>query len=139
MDKNIPESWGLGLPELKKIFQVEVEQADKLRRATSAERKMLYSSVYEEYFRRLPFHPQLTIKQNETAKQNRVDYQFRQIIPFIKGKERFMEIGAGDCSLSIAASKYCKQIIALEVSKEVAENSNIPENVKLIWSRGVER
>lgn len=136
MDKTIPESWGLGLPELEKIYRVEIEQADKLRRAAASQRKALYSSVYQEYFQKLPFHPQLTIKQNPTAKQSRVDYQLRQILPFIKGKQRFMEIGAGDCSLSIAASNYCKEIVALEVSKEVAENSNLPENVKLILFDG---
>ncbi|MES2620761.1 MAG: class I SAM-dependent methyltransferase [Bacteroidota bacterium] len=136
MDKTIPESWGLGLPELEKIYRVEVEQADKLRQATAAERKPLYSFVYQEYFQKLPFHPQLTIKQNQSAKQGRVDYQLQQILPFIKGKQRFMEIGAGDCSLSIAASNYCREIVALEVSKEVAENSNLPENVKLILFDG---
>ena len=136
MDKSIPTSWGLGLPELEKIYEIEVEQADKLRHATASERKILYSSLYEEYFRKLPFHPQLTIKQNETVKQSRVDYQLRQVLPFLKGKARFMEIGAGDCSLSIAASKYCKEIVALEVSKEVAQNSRLPENVKLILFDG---
>lgn len=136
MDKTIPESWGLGLPELEKIYRVEIEQADKLRRAAASQRKALYSSVYQEYFQKLPFHPQLTIKQNQAAKQGRVDYQLRQILPFIKGKQRFMEIGAGDCSLSIAASNYCKEIVALEVSKEVAENSNLPENVKLVLFDG---
>lgn len=136
MDRSIPESWGLGLPELEKIYKIEVEQADKLRRATAAERKLLYSSVYEEYFRKLPFHPQLTIKQNETAKQNRVEYQLRQILPVIKGKEKFMEIGAGDCSLSIAASNHCREVYALEVSNEIADNSRFPPNVKLILFDG---
>jgi SAM-dependent methyltransferase len=42
-----------------------------------------------------------------------------------------MEIGAGDCSLSIAASDYCTEVIALEVSQEVADNSHFPANVKL--------
>src|SRR5688500_11504802 len=132
MDKKIPESWGLGLPELERIYRVEVEQANKLRKATSAERKVLYSVVYEEYFRQLPFHPQLTIKQNQSLKQGRVDFQLRQILPFLKGEEKFLEIGAGDCSLSIAASEYCKEAYALEVSNEIADQYLLPENVKLI-------
>src|SRR5689334_21989299 len=102
MDRSIPASWGLGMAELEQIYRVEVEQADKLRRAVPAERKQLYSSVYEEYFRKLPFHPQLTIKHNEEAKQQRVDYQLRQILQLIRQAETFLEIGAGDASLSIA-------------------------------------
>jgi SAM-dependent methyltransferase len=136
MNKDIPESWGLGQAELEKIYQVETEQADKLRHAPASERKKLYSTVYEEYFRKLPFHPQLTIKQNEAARKDRVAYQLRQILPLIKGKEKFMEVGAGDCSLSIAVSKYCKEVIALEVSNEVAQNLNLPANVKLILFDG---
>jgi SAM-dependent methyltransferase len=136
MDKSIPSSWGLGLADLEQIYRVEVEQADKLRRAPAAERKQLYSAVYEEYFRKLPFHPQLTIKHNEAARQARVDYQLRQILPLIKGKQKFMEIGAGDCSLSIAASAFCSEIIALEVSQEIAENLRLPKNVKLVYFDG---
>jgi SAM-dependent methyltransferase len=136
MNKHIPESWGLGQADLEKIYQVETEQADKLRHAAPAERKGLYSTVYEEYFRRLPFHPQLTIKQNEAARKERVAYQLRQILPLIHGKDKFMEVGAGDCSLSIAASEYCKEVIALEVSNEVVQNLNLPANVKLILFDG---
>jgi SAM-dependent methyltransferase len=136
MDKSIPESWHLGLADLEKIYRVEVEQADKLRRASAAERKTLYSAVYEEYFSKLPFHPQLTIKHNEAARQGRVDYQLRQILPLINGIAKFMEVGAGDCSLSIAASKYCKEVIALEVSQQIAENLDLPTNVKLLLFDG---
>lgn len=136
MDKKIPESWGISLPELEKLYQVEVEQADKLRKASASERKRLYSNVYGEYFRKLPFHPQFTVKQNENLKQNRVAYQLRQILPFIKGRKRFMEIGAGDCSVSIAASNYCTEIYALEVSNEIADNSGLPANVKLLFFDG---
>jgi SAM-dependent methyltransferase len=136
MDKTIPASWGLGPADLEIIYLVEVEQADKLRHAAPAERKKLYSPVYEEYFRKLPFHPQHTIKQNQQARQARVDYQLRQILPLIEGKEKFMEIGAGDCSLSIAASSFCKQVLALEVSQEIAENLQLPANVKVLLFDG---
>ena len=136
MDKEIPESWRLGLPELEKIYQVEVEQANRLRSATATERRSLYSKVYGDYFRQLPFHPQLTIKHNETFKKSRVDYQLRQILPFIHENGKFLEVGAGDCSLSIAASKYCKEVYALEVSNEIADNSQFPPNVKLILFDG---
>ena len=136
MDKIIPESWGLGWSEIEKIYQVEVEQSDRLRNAAVTERRQLYSQVYEEYFRKLPFHPQLTIKQNNALKQDRANFQLRQILPLVRDKERFMEIGAGDCSLSIAVSKFCKEIIALEVSNEIADNSGFPDNVKLILFNG---
>ena len=135
-ESKIPETWGLGLTELEKIYQVEVEQANKLRNASALRRKQLYSIVYEEYFRLLPIHPQFTIKQNETLKQSRVDYQLRQILPFIQNKKSFVEIGAGDCSLSIAASKYCSKVFALEVSNNITDNLKFPSNVQLVLCDG---
>src|SRR6185295_10939699 len=63
-------------------------------------------------------------------------YQLRQILPFIKGTETFLEIGAGDCSLSVAVASICKEIIALEVSNEIAGVSGLPNNVKLILFNG---
>ncbi len=136
MKKKIPLHWGLGFEEVEEIYRVEVELSNKLRHASSGERKELYPLIYQQYFKRLPFHPQLIVKQNPALKQSRVDYQLRQILPFIKNKNRFVEIGAGDCSLSIAAGVYCREVFALEVSNEVTYDLSLPNNVKIILFDG---
>jgi SAM-dependent methyltransferase len=134
--ENIPAEWGLGWPEVEKIYRVEVEQSDKLRRAAGSERKKLYSSVYEEYFQKLPFHPQFTIKKNEALKQERINYQLAQILPFIEEGRSFMEIGAGDCGLSIAAAPHCRSAYALEVSAAIARNARLPSNLEILLFDG---
>ena len=48
--------------QLHKDYLVERELADRLRRATRSERQQLYSTVYDELFRQIPDHPQLTRK-----------------------------------------------------------------------------
>ena len=129
MRKTIPINWGLSEEQVVQIFEVEKQQAEILRKASSTERKSLYGPVYEAYFQQLPFHPQFTIKSNEAEKKERVDFQLARVKPFLKEESSFMEIGAGDCSLSIAASKYCKKVYTLEVSEEIVAGLAFPENV----------
>ena len=48
-----------------------------------------------------------------------------------------MEIGAGDCAMSIAAAKQVRAVFAVEVSKEITSASTLPKNVTLVLSDGV--
>lgn len=132
MRKPIPESWGLNESQVKEIFEVEKRQADILCKAPPNERKKLYGPVYEDYFKQLPFHPQFTIKADDKKKKERVDFQLAQLMPFINKETAFAEIGAGDCSLSLAVASKCKQVYALEVSEEIVSGINFPENVEPI-------
>jgi SAM-dependent methyltransferase len=134
--KNIPVEWGIGWPEVEEIYRVEVEQSNKLRTASAKQRKTLYSSVYEEYFQKLPFHPQFTIKKNEKLKSERINYQRTQISPFLKNNPDFMEIGAGDCSLSLSIAGMCRFVYALEVSASIAHNILLPDNTKILLFDG---
>lgn len=136
MIKTIPPEWGLDWDQLRQIYEVETELASQLKQANPSERKKMYSPVYEEYFRKLPFHPQITIKKNPKLQRNRVSFQLRQILPFSNSSKTLMEIGAGDCSLSIAASNYFNTVYALEVSAEMIGNVDFPQNVKSILFDG---
>lgn len=136
MTKTIPPEWGLDWDQLRQIYDVETELASQLKHADPSERKKMYSPVYEEYFKKLPFHPQITIKKNPELQKSRVSFQLRQILPFSDRRKMFMEIGAGDCSLSIAISKYFDTVYALEVAPEMIENVNFPRNVKSILFDG---
>jgi len=128
--------WNLSEQEIKKIFDEEVYQSNRLRNATPEERKKLYSVVYEEYFKSLPFHPQFLVKNDESRKTNRVQFQLAYLNSFLDKKKELIEIGAGDCSLSIASSKKCAKVYALEVSKNISEEIDFPENVTLIHFDG---
>jgi SAM-dependent methyltransferase len=129
----IPPHWNLSEEQLYKIFTVEKEQASLLRNtANQAERKRLYGSVYETYFNQLYFHPQFTIKSDEQKKKNRVDFQWHQVKPFMNKEFVFVEVGAGDCSFTLAVAKAFKKVIALEVSDEIVSNIQFPENASCV-------
>ena len=125
----IPENWNLTEEQLWNIFEVEQNQAKILKNEPSKEiRKKLYSSVYEAYFEKLPYHPQFKIKNDPITKNARLEFQLNQIKPFLTKQTDFTEIGAGDCSLTIEASKYCNSTCALEVSDEIVKNISFPKN-----------
>ena len=129
----IPSSWKLTEDQLWKIFEIEQQQAEILKNETNREiRKGLYSSVYQEYFEKLPFHPQFRIKNDNDTIKSRLEFQLNQIKPFFTSKTNFVEIGAGDCSLTIEASKYCNSTCALEVSSEIVKNISFPKNAQCL-------
>lgn len=129
----IPKTWNLTEEQLWKIFEVERSKALVLKNEQNRKiRKTLYGTVYEEYFEKLPFHPQFKIKNDSILKNARLEFQLNQIRPFFTRKTNFVEIGAGDCSLTIEASKFCNSTCALEVSDEIVKNISFPKNAQCL-------
>lgn len=115
--KKIPETWNhLTDEEIYKIYKSEIKHSNRLRVEDKRVRQSLYQRVYDDYFSELPFHPTFHFRKKEKIKKNRLEYLMKKISPLLKGNENFIEIGAGDCSLSYELSKYVKKIYALEVS-----------------------
>jgi SAM-dependent methyltransferase len=132
LKEKIPANWGLSEDEIIKIFEEEQKQSNKLRNAQASERKKIYAEAYNEYFSNLPFHPQFKLKNNAAAAKSRIEHQVHILKPFASQTKVFMEIGAGDCSLSLAMAKDFKKIYPMEVSDEITAGIHFPENIELI-------
>ena len=91
--------------ELKQHYLIERELADRLRRADRADRGALYGSLYDELFRRVPRHPQLTLKQDAETRAKAVAVRLLLLRRFLRPDTLFLEIGAGDGSLSSEVAK----------------------------------
>lgn len=124
--------------QLREQFEVEKRLATRLKGASREERKTLYGSVYDELFRSVPHHPQLTRKENaeKELRQGLVNGLARLLERFVDGKTRFLEVGAGDCQLSLHVAATAKQVYALDVSEQISRNESVPANFKLILSDG---
>jgi SAM-dependent methyltransferase len=119
-------------------FHYEIERglADRLRHAGRDERSTLYSAVYNELFQRVPDHPQLTRKQDAAEQERKVGPQVRMLRRFLTPETVFLELGAGDCALSLAVAPLVRQVYAVDVSAEIARTENAPANFQLIISDG---
>jgi Methyltransferase domain len=123
--------------EMLQHYQVEVELADRLRRAHKDERRKLYASVYDELFKRVPSHPQLRRKASAEDSARRVSTQMKVLKPFLQSNTVFMEVGSGDCQLAFAVASIVQKVYAIDVSRCITDADHLPSNVDLIISDGV--
>jgi len=120
---------------LREHYLIERELADRLRSAPRSERGALYSELYDELFRRVPYHPMLHVGDLQQRELD-ITRPLRLLRSFLTCESVFMEIGAGDCALAMRAASLAKQVYAIDVSEEITRSVAPPGNFKLILSDG---
>jgi SAM-dependent methyltransferase len=123
---------------LRAHWEIEHELAQRLRRASREERTSLYGSVYDELFRRVPDHPQNTRKTDKAEQQAAIREQVAMVKRFLAPGGTLVEIGAGDCALSLALTAYAGLVYAVEVSREISRVQDPPSNFQLAITDGRE-
>jgi SAM-dependent methyltransferase len=128
-----PSRSGYGL---KEHYLVERELAQRLREAPREERRRLYAQVYDELFRRVPNHPQLTNKISPEVSQARTQLQMNLLKRFVKPDIAFLEVGSGDCSLCFRMAREVRFVHGVDVSDEITKCDRPPANFALSLSDG---
>jgi len=123
--------------QLTEQYEIEKELSNKLRNATKEERKNLYGKVYDEFYQRVPHHPQLKRKEQPQLQRKKIHKQVRLLSNFFAPDDTFMELGPGDCNLAFELCKHFKKVYAIDVSEEIAKNSQRPTNFELVLSDGI--
>jgi SAM-dependent methyltransferase len=137
MTKIIPEAPRTAT-QLREHYEIEKELADRLLAATRAERRGLYGIVYDERARRIPHHPLIVRAKNKAAQAVDSSRQLRLLRPFLNPGMIFLELGSGDCALSIRAAPYVKKVYAVDVSAALVHEDQFPPNFKLCVFDGFE-
>lgn len=122
--------------QIRQHYEVEKELAARLLNSGKEERRHLYASLYNELYNRVPSHPQLTQKLSAERKADTVSLQMEFLKRFLKKDAVFLEVGPGDCALSLEATKYVKKVYAVDVSNEITKNLTPPANFQLMLSDG---
>jgi SAM-dependent methyltransferase len=124
--------------EIEITYKLEKELAHKLKSATREERlnSNLYTSAYNDFFSQLPQHPVQQLKDNAESSAAVVDAWMPALRPFLRPEMTFLEIGPGDCSLSLRIAKEAKKVYAVDVSDEVTKDLDLPSNFELAISDG---
>jgi len=124
------------LEQIKEHYEIEKELAGKLRTSSRQERQGLYSVLYEELFRRVLHHPQLTRVSSPEDTTRRIAFQMRNIRRFLRRDAVFLEIGAGDCALSSEVAKFVKKVYAIDITEKNIIKSLVPQNFQFVLSDG---
>jgi len=122
--------------QIREHYMIEKELASKLRNASGEDRRHLYTSLYDEMFKRIPHHPQLTRKSSEVERDIAVQQKMFFLRQFLDKNFTFLEIGPGDCSLSFEVSKHVHKVYAVDVSDEITKGLEWPDNFQLMLSGG---
>src|SRR5579871_5614438 len=117
--------------ELRQHYEIEKELANRLRHARREDRPGLYSEVYDELFRRVPKHPQLT-NQNTTHNEIKVQGHIRLLRPYLTPDTVFLEVGAGDCSLPLMIAPLVRKAYGLEVSDLLSNGHATTEKFQVL-------
>ena len=122
------------IEQLHQDYEIEKELATVLRNASRQERQLLYSSVYDEYYGRVSQAPQLSRKSSPELTAAAIARQMSLLNRFLNRDATFLEVGPGDCALSIEISKRTKQVFAVDVSANISEGCILPHNCERIIS-----
>jgi SAM-dependent methyltransferase len=126
------------LDRIREHYVVERELADRLRAADARERTTLYRTVYDELFRRIPDHPQLTRANNPAAQIESVEGHLRLLTPYLEPGGDFLEIGAGDCQLAYAVARVARAVYAVDASAEITRLTDTPPNLEVLLAEGAQ-
>jgi len=108
-------------------FLLEKELAEKLKYTSRDERKTAYKKLYGELFNKFPgiaYNPKADIS-------HKIQWQIKFLQPFLNKEVVFIEIGAGNCLLSVEVANSVKKVIAYEVADAIPHIENKPGNVIL--------
>ena len=117
-------------------YDIEVELAERLKKSPREARRVLYSQVYDELFRMVPDHPQLTLAESDETRQAQAEREVDRFARFLTASTVYLEIGPGDCRIAIEAARRVAKVYALDVSAEITKAATLPANVELTISDG---
>jgi ubiquinone/menaquinone biosynthesis C-methylase UbiE len=124
------------IEQVKKHYDIERRLADSLKTASKEDRIHLYTSVYNELYQTLPKNSISLRKQKPDALAWVVAQRMQLIKSFLGTELTFLELGPGDCSLTIEVAKYVKKAYAVDVTKEFKDELKFPYNFELVISDG---
>jgi len=114
--------------ELREHFEIERELADRLRSASKEERRRLYGVVYEERSRRIPHHPLVRAAADAETRARDVAPQVRLIRRFVRSKDAFLELGAGDAAVAVGVAPFVARATAVDVTDALVPGEGLPPN-----------
>ena len=136
MKTNMSKSAQSTTEQIREQYEIEKELASVLRNADASERQNLYTTLYDEFHRRLPHIQQNRGEQFPELTGKHIEQQYCLVKRFIDGNTSFLEVGPGDCGLSLKVAEQVELVHAIDVSNEVTKDLLLPDNFRLVISDG---
>jgi SAM-dependent methyltransferase len=123
---------GRSFEQVTNHYLVEKSIAERLKKSTRAERKVLYASMYDELFRKVPDHPRLTQRQSAQLTASANVSKFSIVRKFLNESVIFAEFAPGDCRFAFEVATQVKSVYGIDISDQRNPTDIVPDNFKLI-------
>lgn len=114
--------------QLKNHYQVEKSIAESLKCSDRDQRKLIYSTMYDELFDKVADHPRLTRRESDerTALANRS--KFSVVGHYLDGSQTFLEFAPGDCRFVFEAANLVGRAFGVDISDQRRADDDVPDN-----------
>jgi len=118
--------------QVRNHYEVEKALADRLKSSSREERKTIYATMYDELFSKVPDHPRLIRREDEslTARTNRE--KFSVVRKHLSRDIVFTEFAPGDCRFSFYVTSYVREVYGIDISDQRNPTDKVPDNFRLI-------
>ncbi len=134
LKRPLPE--GRSLEQLENHYRVEKSIAEKLKASSREERKVIYSTMYDELFEQVPDHPRLTRRTDDNLCRLLNKNKLSMVRKFLDESTVFGEIAPGDCRFSFEVARHVKQVYGIDISDQRNPDDPEPDNFSLILFDG---
>lgn len=118
--------------QLRNHYLVEKSIAESLKRADREERKVIFATMYEELFTKVPDHPRLTRRQSVQLTSSANDSKFPVVKNFLHESDVFVEFAPGDCRFVHEVAKEVACAYGVDISDQRNPTDSNPDNFRLI-------
>ncbi|MGH8055857.1 MAG: class I SAM-dependent methyltransferase, partial [Candidatus Entotheonellia bacterium] len=120
------------LAQLQNHYAVEKALATRLKNAPRAERPLIYATMYDELFAKVPDHPRLVKREDPLTRGRRIRRALRLVQPVIRPSTVFLEFGPGDCRFAFEVCKYVQKVYGVDISQPMSRTAEMPSNFESI-------
>jgi SAM-dependent methyltransferase len=124
------------MDSIRRHYEVEKELAERLRAFSREDRALMYGTLYDELFSRVPDHPRLKRRDGDEESERSVRNQLSLLQPHLTGDVAFLEIAPGDCRLAFEVCGRVSRVVVADISDQRAGHDVPPENFELILYDG---
>lgn len=118
--------------QIKNHYLVEKAITERLKSSSREERMLIFATMYDELFSKVPDHPRLTRRQSTQLTSSINKGKSAIVNKFINKSDVFIEFAPGDCRFAYKVSKQVKYAYGIDISDQRNPTDSIPDNFKLI-------
>lgn len=132
MDLKRPAPSHRSYEQIRNHYLVEKAIAEKLKESDREERKLIYATMYDELFSKVPDHPRLTRRKSSQLTSSANEAKLSLIRRFLDESAVLVEFAPGDCRFGIEVARHVKYVYGVDISDQRNPADAIPDNFTLI-------